>query len=260
MQSLEKAKTDKALEGEIVDMRLTSKNRLTKFKKDPIKTLAEISIGLLTSSKGELLKGTARIFHAVRTGRGVREFFNQMEDLQIKGDIQSDEEIERNKYAEKSLVDLMGVIDSNPDEDFLRAVKSMYFLLIGADVEDKKRMRIYTLMQILETLNSSELCTLRNIYSLHKRIPWIGMDSSTSMWLEAVRTESYHEYLSIVEKDEEKLIELRIITDRIHSDRSGINRENWRLTDIGMALCELIYEAEAKFYSLKDEDLPALKG
>jgi hypothetical protein len=44
----------------------------------------------------------------------------------------------------------------------------------------------------------------------------------------------------LIEQDEKILIEKGLISDRVYSDRSGVNTKNARLTDLGEKLCEYL--------------------
>ena len=233
----------------IVPISLSDPTILQRIKIDPVKTIAEIGLGIWSGGLIEAAKSGARIFRAARFQQGFSQFASELERFQKDGKIETDVEITANKLFTKSFVDLMDIIDSNPDEDYLTAVKGLFFLLLSVDEEESDKVKIYQIMVMIKKLSASELSTLFCVYELYKEVKWQGIPTAANNWSLAVTEKSPHKISGFIENDEEKLMKLRLITPRRHTDRSGIDKENWRLTDIGIALCEYVEKGKTKFYS-----------
>ena len=67
--------------------------------------------------------------------------------------------------------------------------------------------------------------------------------TSAETWLQNISNQIGHGIKSLIEVREEQLIKLKLISDRVHADRSGVRKmTNYRLTDLGYRICEYIYE------------------
>ena len=84
-------------------------------------------------------------------------------------------------------------------------------------------------------LNTTYLIAKEGIYTEQMK------DRSARLWLNNIAERSGLIYRELVQNYEDELIKYKLITDRRHSDRSGIVCGNYnRLTDLGLNLCSYI--------------------
>ena len=138
---------------------------LSEMKENPIKVL-EVGIGIASAGKIGIAKGLGRLAQAVIAGNGTEQFYKEFKKLQAKGTIKNDEEIKNHPYGEKSFVDLLKFIDSNPEKNLLEAVKALFFEMMRKDEEALNTAIAYRLFSIIQRMESSELITLISIQEL----------------------------------------------------------------------------------------------
>ena len=68
-----------------------------------------------------------------------------------------------------------------------------------------------------------------------------------TVWVNVIREKSGLTFSSLVEIHEQGLIDKRLLSPRIHHDRSGVAvKPYFRLTDLGFQLCSYIENYEEK--------------
>lgn len=136
----------------------------------------------------------------------------------------------------------MTMIDGDaPDEDKLRAAKAMFVAVNSPNTSEGEAFLRYQLFRIVLNLSGSQ-CVLLSICNKLRRervfVP--GILPSAQNWLRAVANRIGHGVLSLIEQDEAVLMQLGIITPRLQADRSGVDLNDARLSDLGVKICELI--------------------
>jgi len=143
------------------------------------------------------------------------------------------------KYGFQSLADLLRFIDDEtPDPDRLHAAKAMFFNLISVDTNSGNETLKYKLFHLSKSLTATQLAILSAVYNIYKRDPNHGFSGGANAWLNEVSKEMGHGVKSLVESEEKALEDYSLITPRIHADRSGVNPNNCRFTDLGIKFCE----------------------
>jgi len=219
---------------------------LSAFMKDPSSAIAGALIEILTQGPTAFAGSAVRIGVAALSGRGVRQLAAEVEELRKKGKI-VDDYAER-KYGFKTLVELLKVIDGEgPDEDRLDAMKAMFFAAYRVDASEAKEVLAYQLFQIAMQLNSNELLVLKAIFANQGSFQ-AGTMIGYQQWASMVASYVGHGIGALVEHADKALVENRLISDRIMSDRNSVDTRNGRLTDLGIKFCENIehYQAEKK--------------
>jgi len=224
-------------------------NLLGKLKANPVKTVTELAIGLGFADKKDLAKGVANVFLAAREHQLLGGLFQEAEHFQKEGKLGRDEELENKPNFMKTLVDVMRSIDGNPDDEQFEAIKTMYFLYLSADKHEKDEAMAYALLQKLLVLTSSELLALITAYKLAGEKKGANQGPmSADLWFREIADRIGHGLKAAIEADEVKLVELMLITERVHSDRSGVSSKDYRLTDLGIALCEYLEFGKSVFH------------
>ena len=141
--------------------------------------------------------------------------------------------------------------EESPSEDRFTAMKTLFLRSVSDDISEEERILSHQFMQICKQLESSDLLIIKAAFDikegkLKNKLESTKIDSndrSAQGWLQNIAKQIGHGILSLIEVQEEKLINLKLISPRTHSDSSGIlNISNYRLTDLGCKLCEFINE------------------
>jgi hypothetical protein len=146
--------------------------------------------------------------------------------------------------------ELLSVIDSEaPDEDRLKAIKAMFFAVNKVNGTDGEKIANYQLFQLTRKITSGQLLVLQTAYRVHKdtRYGPAGTTVNVSAWLNHIATELGHGLISLIEYEEQALMQLQLITPRLAPGQPySATGSNARLTDLGLRLCENIatYEVE----------------
>lgn len=241
------------LEGVALPSTDSPESFIQKLKSDPIRTVTEIAIGVGFSPKKDLAKTAANILLAAREAQLIKKLFEEFEYFQTQGKLGRDEELVSKPNFMKTLVDIMEAIDRNPEDTQFETIKNMYFLYLSADKYEKDVALTYTLLQKIIALSSSELLTLMTAYNLLKESRSSGSNfqelQSAEVWLKEVANKAGHGLAAAIEVDEIKLMELMLLSGRKYNDRSGVNLKDYRLTDLGIALCEHLEFGDSIFSS-----------
>ena len=213
---------------------------LAKFMDQPLSTIAAGITGALALGYSDAVLAGGRLVQATLKGKLLQQVAREIEDLIEKGKIKED--YAQSKYGFKSLVELLESIDSEvPDEDRLHAVKAMFVAVNAANLEEGEDLANYQLLQICKRLTGGQILVLKTTYELETRKELPGYKMSAQNWLEVIASGLGHGVTSLVEQDESVLISNGLITKRIHTDLSGIQR-NERLTDLGHRFCQVIVQ------------------
>ncbi|MFZ5982478.1 MAG: hypothetical protein ACOYS2_02835 [Patescibacteria group bacterium] len=219
-----------------------NKESIIEFLQKPTIAIAETITGLLASDDKEKKLLASRLMQGVLKGNFFTQFGRELKNLREEGKIKEDYFATNNQRA--SLLELLKFIDDEiPDEEVFKAMKSIFFKSIAKDATEEDELLGYQLLRICKQLGSGEVMTLKVSYEIFNQkdgrsLPTSSQTSATS-WLGDI-SEALNLPQQAIELFEDKLIDLKLITDRLHSDRSGIRPQNFRLTDLGIKLCEFI--------------------
>jgi len=232
-------------------IRIDDPKSLGEFLQQPAIKLGEFITGILVSeskdwklSAGHLVQASIKWKLFSQLGK---EINNYIEKGKIKDNFLN---TDQNK---QSLSDILKYIDENsPNEDCFEATKSLFFRSVSCESTQDEQIISYQFMQICKQLQSSELLILKAAYDINcgrlsdklKSIKIDPNDANAQNWLMMISKQVGHEISSLIEVNEDKLVKLKLIGPRIHSDLSGIRTtKKYRLTDLGYKLCEYIYES-----------------
>ncbi len=195
---------------------------------------------LIAQSKEDNIQLGSRILQATIKGRGLKQIKDDAIRLIEKGK-QLDSTAPE---SADSLWELWNFIDKDvPDEARLNAMKNIFFRSIDNEKNKDERALAYQLMRICRKLSSLDITVLQSCYELKK-----GNDKPTSYveWRNFVA-----DYIAFIPKElvdyvEGSLTNNKLLTERTVSDRSGIGggASTFRLTDLGIKLCEYIRDYE----------------
>ncbi|MEA3369538.1 MAG: hypothetical protein U9Q24_04225 [Candidatus Ratteibacteria bacterium] len=232
-------------------MKINIPSDLFEIIKDP-ERLAQFLTGFLSSNMSEKILSTGRVVQAAINWDALSQLGKEMNDYIEKGKIKKD--FLSKSYNQQSLLNLLQFIDENsPDEERLKAMKTLFFKSVFVDVNETDQILAYHFMRICRELSSGDLLILKAAFEIYngKISKKVCPDPSTfdknltsaDNWLISIANQTGHGLKSLVENHEDKLINLKLISPRKHSDKSGIAKAKYfRLTDLGYKICEFIYK------------------
>lgn len=223
---------------------------IAEFLKQPANKIAEFITGILISESKDWKLSAGHLIQASIKWRLFTQLGLEIEKYIEKG--KTDEDYLDDSASLKSLSDLLKYIDENsPDDDNYFAMKQLFLKSIFNDSSDQKKILSYQLMKLCSMLDSDCILILKSAYDIsHHRISRKLVDknirndeSIAREWLTNISIQLGHEITSLIEVHEEKLMNLKLISPRSNSDKSGILKTgHYRLTDLGYKLCNFIYE------------------
>jgi hypothetical protein len=218
---------------------LSSKESIAEFIQQPAIKIAEFLTGVLASDSKDFKLAGARIVQSAFKFNLLTQFGRELRDLSEKGKIKEDYFATNKQQA--TLVELLKFIDEEaPDEEIFKAMKSIFFTSIKVDAKPEDSLLAYELLQLCKKLKSADIILLKNIFRLSKTdYQSLGFNNSASTWIRIISAEAQLPS-GLIEYSEENLVRLKLLDDRIYSDRSGVNTRDMRLTDLGFILCNHI--------------------
>ncbi len=228
-------------------IKLDNPEDVVEFIKNPIK-IAEVVTGVLGSNKSDWVLSTGRIVQASLKFKILQQLGKELEEYSKKGQIKEDYFASNNNQA--SLYELLKFIDEEvPDEERFKAMKSIFLKSVSKNATEEDERLAYEYMQICKELSGGEILTLKASHDIINGRLTSGMpgithsDANRSNWLVNIAKQVGHDLPSLVERYEEHLMSLKLISDCRYSDRSGFEPTPfYRLTKLGKQLCEHISE------------------
>ncbi len=224
---------------------LNNAEELERFLEQPTKAIAETLTGILGSGTHSLILSVGKVVQASLEGKMLKQLGKELADYKEKGRIKEDYFATSKNQA--TFYELLKFIDEEvPEEERFKAMKSIFLSAVSKNATEEDEALAYELMQICKQLSSGEVVLLKAAYDIanNRLAPGVSSstaDSSASYWLKNLAKQIGHEDTSLIELHEEKLIKLKLISERRFSDQSGIvSTQTNRLTPLGIKLCEFI--------------------
>lgn len=238
---IQKVKTRAVIiSGEKQDVMLRDPKVLKEFLEQPTIKIAEAVTGALAVGASGLSTAGGRLIQAAIKGNLFVQFGREIGRLVDEGKIKED--YAEKKYGFQSLADLLNFIDSEaPDEDRFNAVKAMFFALNSVDVKESgEEILRYQLFKLTLSLTSTQILTLKISYDWVAKNETLNpsMGSGAPEWVAKMSQSLGHGIGNLVEIDETVLMDKKLLSPRVYTDRSGITATNARLTQLGMSFCE----------------------
>jgi len=221
---------------------LESKESIIEFLQKPTVAVAEAITGFLASDKKDLTLMAGKLVQGAIKVNLLSQLGIELKELREKGKIKEDYFATNNQRA--SLLELLKFIDSEtPDEEVFNAVKAIFLKGISKDATSQDELIGYQLLKICKQLGSGEILTMKAVYETYKtEINKSNKTTGVRQWLNEVG-EKLDVPSDMIELFENKLVELKLLGDRKHADRSGIEApETYRLTGLGIKMCEFILD------------------
>jgi len=222
---------------------------IAEFLQQPAIKIAEFITGILVSdtkylklSAGHLVQASIKWKLFTQLGKEIRSYIE-------KGEIKED--FFDKPQNQHSLSELLKFIDeATPNEDRFNAMKALFIKSVTNCSSEKDQILSYQFMQFCKDLESGDLLILKAAYDITNgnlsqafgQTTFGVKDKDAHVWLVNISKQIGHDIKSLVEVHEDKLMDLKLLSPRTHSDRSGIETTDYyRLTELGYKLCGYIY-------------------
>jgi hypothetical protein len=204
-----------------------------------IKKIIDGLTGFITSNKEDYAHTANRVLKSLFTNNFLFQLQMEWDYYCQKGKIDLD--YQSSKPYMNSLAELLDYLDTDiPNDEIAETLKKLFFIPAFNDYYDDDKLLSIEYMKIIKNLNAGELMVL---FTAYKNIGAIGSNSfwTASNWLKYIAERSLLKYPELVEVHEKRLMELHLLSDRLHSDRSGVSiNDYFRLTNLGYNLCQYI--------------------
>lgn len=211
------------------------------INKSSVLGLVETVTGILGTSKSDLIMSAGRIGQAMIRGETLKQFFVEIQELRDKGRI--NDQYLNSKYGKKDFADLLRIIESeNLDPKKWDAIKKVFYCSVDKNSEENSRAKAHYLMQLCLSLDAFDFETLTTCYKIYKMNFSLYQNvSAAGEWIKIISDKLDYGLPELVEQAESNLMEKKLLTGRLHNDRTGVTPGyNLRLTSLGIALCDLI--------------------
>lgn len=206
-----------------------------------IKGIADGFAGIAASDRKEWALSVGHLFQRLRGGQFLNTLKGEWDLYKAKGKIS--DEFEQSDENWDCLQELLDCLDKDvPDSKRFEAMKNLYLNIAVHAGSPKSDFLSQQLMRVCRRLSSGELIVLLTVYrtSDSKRQGAKYQHYGAENWLVVITNRSGMPR-ELVETYEEALMEKRLLSPRIHGDRSGVVLGDYfRLTDFAVTLCDWI--------------------
>jgi hypothetical protein len=210
------------------------------------KSLTEALTGILSSKPQEWVLSTGYLLQRTRASDFLATFLKEWEKYREKGRIPDD--YLKTEQHKECLLEILDYLDKAlPDEITFSFLKKLFLVASIEKVSTRNSLLPQHYIRIIRKLSPGAILILNTTYLIAKEgiAKEQTTDRSARLWLIKVAEKSGLMYHELVENYEEELIKYNLITDRHHTDRSGIFYGNHnRLTELGLNLCTYIENYE----------------
>lgn len=226
-------------------LKLDNVKNITKFLQQPTIRIAETLTGILISNTKDWKLSAGRLVQAAIKGKFLTQLGEELKKYKEEGRIKED--FFANDKNRASLYEILNFIDKEaPDEERFKAMKSVFLSSVSKDATQRDEELAYELLAICKELSSGELLILKAACDITQGRLSPNMTvslviSGRNEWLDLIAKQIGHGLPALVEKYEEHLMQLKLISGKKYQDGSGIEPTPYfRLTSLGYKLCEFI--------------------
>jgi hypothetical protein len=223
------------------DLESQQQNNVSGILGRTIRAMTEGMTGMAASKKEDLVLSAGHILQRLRGGRFLSTLREEWNSYKRRGRISDD--FEQSEENWDCLQELLDFIDKDiPDTKRLDAMKNLYLnIAVHAD-SPRPDFLVQQLMRLCRSLGSGELIVLLTAYNMPKSKQDEARDRHHGNWLIAIANESGMPK-ELVQTYEEGLMQKRLLTQRLHADRSGvILGDHFGLSELAVTLCRWIAE------------------
>ena len=218
---------------------------------DDSRKLSSLVAGMLSSNKTELTMSAVRLIGGSLRFKLFHQLGRELNHYIQKGEIKAN--FCESPRDEASLYELLKFIDEEaPDQERFRAMRSIFIVSLSQHTPETDRTLAYEFFKIGRELDSGELMVLKAAYDIYKGRTAVTepFTHNLAVWHNNIAKQIGHNISSLVDLHENKLVDLKLIAEKRHSDRSGIGcHDTCRLTNFGQKFCEFITKYDAEIES-----------
>lgn len=219
------------------------------FLQQPTVAIAEFMTGLLASEESAYKLSAGRLVQGAIKGRLLTQLGREIKEYRDKGEIKEDYFATNKNQA--SLLELLQFIDSDiPDEEVFNAMKAIFFSSIAKDASSKEEEIGYQLLQLCKKLDSIDILILKVCYKISTGEDTTNVNTGINAfgdWVNTVSEKIGYDLPELVGAEDDKLVELGLLSSRGYSDKSGIRAgQEFRLTKLAIKLCQHFYKWDSK--------------
>jgi len=219
---------------------------ISDFLNMPMDKIAAALTGILSVDALQLRFSAGKIVQAAFKGKFLNQLGKELKEYINKGQIKAD--YLSDSIGRAAISELLKFIDEeNPDEERFKAMKALFFVSVSENVSEMDKTIAYELLKISRRISSGEILILKAAYEIasgraRQSLGAVNRKMTGAPgWLDYISKQIGHNIPSLVEFYEQNLVDLKLITERVHSDRSGyLPTDNFRLTKLGVKLCEFL--------------------
>lgn len=216
------------------------------FLEKPTIAIAELLTGVLANSgllPSSYVLSAGRIVQATIKGKLLTQFGHEIEKYRSEGMIKQDYFATNKNQA--TLLEFLQFLDSEiPDDEVFKAMKSIFFCGVASDADKKQEEVAYQFLILCKKLNSMDVLILKTCFDIYQGRNLENVNTgitSFSDWVNTVSVKIGYDLPELIGAEDDKLVDLGLLSGRSFSDKSGIRVGNeFRLTKLSIKLCEYI--------------------
>lgn len=206
------------------------------------KRIDALATGAIGSDPRTLAMSGGRLIQALRSGKFVQQLHQELKELIEKGEVKKDYfESDQGMTCLQEI--LTALEEKNVDEQKFKALKALFITAAKEGISTRDDQAPILFMAIATQLSSNEIIVLAAIYSANQRTGKSTGPNNYTEWLQKVSAETPMRLRGAVAHAEESLLKQKLISERQYQDKSGVVTDNFRLTDLGLALCRFLQES-----------------
>lgn len=226
-------------------IKLDNSEDIRSFLEKPTIAIAEFLTGLLASSNlfpSSYILSTGKIVQSAIKGKLFSQLGKEFDKYRKEGRIKEDYFATHKNQI--SLLELLKFIDGDiPDEEIFNAMKSIFLTGVEKHADKQQEEISYQLLLLCKKLNSMDILILKTCYKVYKGEYGdvnTGINSFGE-WVHVVSSKVGYGMPELISYEDDKLVELGLLTTRSYVDKSGIRpAKEFRLTPLSIKLCEHI--------------------
>jgi hypothetical protein len=233
--------TENENDGEIVISEKETENVLL----TTLTNLAEGLGGIGASEKTELVLSISHLFQRLVGGQFLNSFRVEWNRYRQKGKVKDDYQYTEQHKA--CLLELLDFLENDlPDEKRFTILKKVFLVAASEEESTRESLLPQQFMKIARSLTTGEVILLTTVWDIAKNQNRDENEHDRpDRWLQNVAEKSGLKYVEIVEIHEKGMIEKKLITPRIPTDRIGIETVlRYRLTNLGNDFCSFFESYE----------------
>lgn len=235
---------------------MASKSQITKLNQEIVLTtkiqklaenpttlgVVEFITGLAISNRKDLLLSAGRIAQSALKGSFHKRLATEIVGFRKKGTIE--DKTLNSIIGRDSLSELLEFIESGvTNEELFIAMKSIFLTTVSKTSDEKGREVGILLLRVCKQLQPIDVLVLKACYDIYKN----GDERQSGLkshgdWVKEIDNKIGYGLPQLVGQADDRLVQLGLLTERTHGDKSGIKAgKSFRLTEeLGLKMCEFI--------------------